>query len=87
ANIYPGNIIVVAGSPNSGKTGILLDFIYRNQANFPIYYFCSEMGTDELADRLLSFEGIDLDDWTFEAVEACMSVLLPVLPMLSDPIV
>jgi len=68
-NLFPGNIAVVAGSPNAGKTALLLNFIYQNQNNFPIYYLCSEMGAVELRDRLDKFPGIAIEDWHFEAIE------------------
>jgi len=68
-NLFPGNLAVVAGSPNAGKTGLLLNFIHLNQGQFPIYYFCSEMGDVELRDRLDKFPGMDIDDWHFEAIE------------------
>jgi hypothetical protein len=68
-NIFPGNLIVAAGSPNSGKTAFVLDFIHRNQKEFPIYYFCSEMGEVELRDRLDKFPGMTINDWQFEAIE------------------
>ncbi len=70
-NLFPGNIVVVAGSPNSGKTGLLLDFIYRNQntCGYPIYLFSSEGGAEELRDRLAGFPDIGIDDWNFEAAE------------------
>ena len=68
-NIFPSNIAVVAGSPNAGKTAMLLNFIFLNQDNFPIYYFCSEMGPVELRDRLDKFLGMDIEDWHFEAIE------------------
>ena len=68
-NTYPGNIIVVAGSPDSGKTAFLLNVIKLNQYDFSIYYQSSEMGRDELQNRLLNFDGIGLDDWNFTAEE------------------
>lgn len=68
-NIFPGSVIVVAGSPNSGKTTFELNFIYLNQETFPIYYFCSEMGAVELRDRLDKFPGIEINEWQFEAIE------------------
>lgn len=68
-NIFPGNIAVIAGSPNAGKTAFLLNFIYHNQDRFPIYYFCSEMGAVELRDRLDKFPDMDIRDWKFEALE------------------
>jgi hypothetical protein len=68
-NLFPGNIAVIAGSPNAGKTAMMLNFIYLNQNQFPIYYFCSEMGEVELRDRLDKFPGMDINDWKFEAIE------------------
>ena len=67
-NIYPGNLVVVAGSPNSGKTALLLNVMRLNQERMPIYYFCSEMGVQELQGRLELFD-TPLQDWTFEAIE------------------
>ena len=66
-NIYSGNIVVVAGSPDAGKTGWILNFILLNQDNHAIFYQCSEMDKEELAARLMNFEGIALDGWTFQA--------------------
>lgn len=68
-NTYPGNIIVVAGSPDAGKTAFLLNLIKLNQHDFSIYYQSSEMGKDELQNRLLNFEGIGVQDWNFTAEE------------------
>ncbi len=68
-NLFPGNIAVVAGAPNAGKTALLLNFIYLNQDQYPIYYFCSEMGEVELRDRLEQFAGISISEWDFEAIE------------------
>lgn len=68
-DIYGGNIAVVAGAPDAGKTALLLNFIRLNQDKFPIYYFCSEMGESELQNRLQNFEGITLNDWKFESDE------------------
>tara|TARA_R110002020_G_scaffold81185_1_gene201920 strand:+ start:2569 stop:4212 length:1644 start_codon:yes stop_codon:yes gene_type:complete len=67
-NIYPSNLAVVAGSPNSGKTALLLNVIRLNQDRMPIYYFCSEMGVQELQGRLELFDA-PLADWKFEAIE------------------
>lgn len=68
-NIYPGNVIVLAGEPNAGKTAFLLNVICLNMNLFPIYYFSSEMGAEELAIRLSKFPGIEVDDWNFNAAE------------------
>ncbi|MFC2076503.1 hypothetical protein ACFLT7_05420, partial [candidate division KSB1 bacterium] len=59
---FPGNIAVVAGSKDAGKTAFLLELAHLNQANREIVYFSSEMGESELRRRLLYFD-IPLDDW------------------------
>lgn len=64
---YPGNIIALAGAADAGKTAFLLNFIRLNMYDFSIYYQSSEMGPEELASRLENFEGINLEDWNFEA--------------------
>jgi hypothetical protein len=68
-NTYPGNIVVVAGAPDAGKTAFLLNFVKLNMFDFSIYYQSSEMGKDELASRLENFEHINLEDWNFIAEE------------------
>jgi hypothetical protein len=68
-NLFAGNTAVVAGSPNSGKTALLLNFIYLNQDAYPIYYLCSEMGAVELRNRLDQFPGMAIEDWKFQARE------------------
>ena len=52
----PKNIIVVAGSPDSGKTGFMLNFARLNQDGHEIHYFSSEMGPMELRERLSKFD-------------------------------
>jgi len=66
---YPGNIIVIAGAADAGKTAFLLNFIRLNMADFTIYYQSSEMGDAELANRLSKFQGIALQDWNFTPEE------------------
>jgi hypothetical protein len=68
-SIMPGNIILLAGSPNAGKTGLLLNIIQQNQDKFETHYFNSEMGESELKKRLMLFEGTPLDSWKFKAWE------------------
>lgn len=65
--VLPGNIIIVAGEPNAGKTGFLLNMIKGNQHNFNVHYFNSEMGAGELKVRLSKFNDIGLDRWNFNA--------------------
>ena len=68
ADIYPKNIIVIAGEPNAGKTAFCLDFVRRNMARHEIHYFSSEMGPEELKLRIGKF-GLPLDQWNFQAYE------------------
>mgnify|MGYP003146645956 FL=1 len=65
---YPGNIQVIAGSPDTGKTGFLLNFTKLNMENHKINYFSSEMGGMELKSRLLGFD-FPLEKWKFNPVE------------------
>lgn len=70
--IYPGNIIVIAGSKDAGKTAFVLNFIALNQFTYNIVYFTSELGDIELKRRLMKFEleGImPLDSWNFTAID------------------
>lgn len=67
--LMPGNIVVIAGSPNAGKTALLLDVVRNNQARFEVHYFNSEMGSSELKKRLEKFEDIQLNEWRFYAWE------------------
>ena len=59
----PGNIIVIAGEPNAGKTGLILNIIRENMHRFKIHYFNSEMGRGELKRRLSKFDGVPLSAW------------------------
>lgn len=51
----PKNIIIVAGSPDAGKTAFCLNFAMMNMDKFQIKYFSSEMGALELKVRLKKF--------------------------------
>ena len=65
----PKNIIVVAGTPNAGKTAFLLNVVAMNMnGKIPIHYFSSEMGAMELKGRLSKFD-ISLSKWRFNAKE------------------
>lgn len=64
--LMPGNIVVVAGEPNAGKTAFLLNVIRENMHRSKVHYFNSEMGAEELRKRLSKFD-MPLTAWTFEA--------------------
>ena len=54
--IYPGNIIVVAGLYNAGKSAMVFDFIKRNVDKFEIDVFNSEAGGSELRKRITKMD-------------------------------
>ena len=66
---YPGNVIVVAGSPDAGKTAFCLNLIYHNMESYIVNYFCSEMGAEELRSRLDKFPNMHIYDWHFNAYD------------------
>ena len=66
--IFPGNIIIIAGEPNAGKTGLLLNIAKDNQAHQQVFYFSSEMGDTELRERLSLFD-IPLDAWKTKFID------------------
>jgi len=54
-NIYPTNIIILAGEKNAGKTAFLMHLAYLNSGLRPIHYHSSEMYSQELAGRIALF--------------------------------
>ena len=64
--IYSKNLVVLAGDPNAGKTAFCLNFAALNMNTWPVFYYSSELGEEELAKRLTKF---DIDEWkvTFRA--------------------
>jgi hypothetical protein len=67
--IFKGNIIIIAGSKDSGKTATCLNIVRENEDDWNIYYFNSEMGEDEFQTRLNLFPYKSIDDWNFKAYE------------------
>jgi hypothetical protein len=61
--VYPSNICIVAGTPNSGKTSILLEFARLNCKKFKINYFNSEMGPTELRNKLEMWKEENVETW------------------------
>lgn len=61
--IFPKNIIVVGGVKSSGKTAFLLNTAFDNRDNPEgVFYYNSEMGEDELVERLENFE-TPMSEW------------------------
>ncbi len=53
--IYPENIIMVAGEKDAGKTAFLLNCAIHNAAKYKVHYFSSEMSRKELQKRIKKF--------------------------------
>jgi len=49
--ILPGDLIVIAGTPNSGKTALFLDTVAHNMNAWECWYFSTEMGPTAWARR------------------------------------
>ena len=62
------NIVILAGTPNAGKTAFLLNLIEMNMDRFDIHYFISEMGKGELKTRLKKFDR-PIKSWKFHSYE------------------
>jgi len=58
-----GEVIVVAGAKNSGKTAFSLWTAIENRNTFEVHYFNSEMGEDELKERCENFTDIPFKEW------------------------
>lgn len=59
-DLYKGNVAIIAGVSNAGKSALLLNCAYKNMDNFRIRYQSSEMEGDELYLRLKGL-GVGLD--------------------------
>jgi hypothetical protein len=66
--LMPKSIVVVAGSPNAGKTAFLLNVVAKNQGKQHIVYFNSEMAVEEMKLRLDLFDDMG-EGWCFQAFE------------------
>ena len=80
--LYPGNIVVVAGAPNAGKTAFLFNIAADNMGVWKVHYFNSEMGEDELTARLEKFEDVPIDNFydeinIYERSENFADVIVP----------
>ena len=59
-DIRPGNVVVVAGETNSGKTGLLFNLMAMNR-HYTWNYLSSEMTADEIKQRIKPFGSVE--DW------------------------
>jgi hypothetical protein len=54
-DLFPKNVILVAGEKDAGKTAFALNSAYMNRNVMPVVYINSEMGLTELKKRLRKF--------------------------------
>ncbi len=66
-NIMPGNIIMVSGAPNAGKTALMLNIALDNEGDYTVHYFSSEMGASEMNLRLSKYRGRPISAMRFHA--------------------
>ena len=55
-NLYNGDIIIIAGESNAGKTSMCLNIIEQNMHDWECVYFSSELGGAKLKKRISLFE-------------------------------
>jgi len=65
--LYPGNMVLLAGCKSSGKTSVMLNLIHENMREWDVEYFNSEMGASELRRRLDLFPYTPISKWNFKA--------------------
>jgi hypothetical protein len=65
-SLYPGNIVIVAGSKSSGKTAFMLNIVKMNMDKVEVVYLNSEMGDTEFRNRLELFKDVKLNNWNFK---------------------
>ena len=63
-NLYPADLVVLAGEGNTGKTAACFDIIEQNMNEWKCHYFSSELGSPKVKKRL-SLHEIPLEDWKF----------------------
>ncbi|MCG6536344.1 MAG: hypothetical protein L7F78_16985, partial [Syntrophales bacterium LBB04] len=65
--IYANNIIVIAGTPDSGKTAFLMNVAKDNMNQHEVHYFNSEMGPAEFRKRIMRHQDLKPQDWKIKA--------------------
>lgn len=58
--IYPGDLIVLAGEGNRGKTTFALNFLVENMDNYPCTYYSSEFNEIKFRNRISRFNWVDV---------------------------
>jgi len=67
-DVYPGNLIIIAGVTNAGKSAVILNMIRKNMDRRKCWYFSTEMNAETIRKRLKKSKH-DLSSWNFEIIE------------------
>lgn len=62
--LFNGNIVVIAGTSNAGKSAYCLNAGFLNRYLFKVRYLSCEMDSDELRERMGKFRNFDYEEWT-----------------------
>lgn len=65
--LMPKDLIVFAGSPNTGKTALMLETVRLNMDKYQCFYFSSELGRYAAKKRLAKHE--TCHKWTFKFID------------------
>lgn len=65
--IYPGNLIIIAGVTNTGKSALILNMILNNMGRWKCWYFSTEMSAQTVRSRIRKSR--ETGEWDFEIVE------------------
>lgn len=65
--LSPGNMVLVGGMTNSGKTGVVLNFIRDNMQNHKCLYVTTEASKEMTKERIRMFD--DQLKWNFEIID------------------
>jgi len=67
--IFPTNVIIVAGSPDAGKTALIMNIIRNNFDKWDVRLFDSESDAGELKKRLNKFPDLSIGQWKMKVYE------------------
>lgn len=68
--LMPGDLVVIAGTPNSGKTALLMNMIYDNMDKWKCFYYSTEMSRFACRRRMIKKDPPPVDNkWKFRFVE------------------
>ena len=66
-DIPEGSLIIIAGSPNAGKSACLFNIAKENQKKWKVKYLSTETTNDEMSARISNaFPNQAIEDWTLE---------------------